>query len=297
MTLRVGNYIFYPAFFILLFVIFVLFFVGLFLFKLVKEKKAEKAENDKYRITQWQRKHVVRLCKDYLRDNSENEDYMDALERLERYISDSTYWNMDEMIDIEKNMVRNITLILFFTAQESYLVGDEDDAVMLLHTLDMVNGGPDNPDYEGGEYPWIGDDVDEMRNHQDMTEEETRTLHLWFSSVSTLASFVDPDLGKIAENSPAPSYCKRISQEEMEACMEDLVTIVDIRGLQPSNRDVVCKAVFFNTLIMLNGIFNSKDEGMEEILYVDEGRRYLIRSLTAAIDNQLYSDVVESIEY
>lgn len=300
MTVRIGNYIIYPAFFILIFAIFISIMIIMLAIHFIKERKEEHANDDSFKITEWQRKYVIRLCRDYMRDNEVSDEYEESINKLEKFILESTYWNLDELLEIDKNLVKNASLVLFFAAQDSYLLQQEDDAVLLLHTIDMMNGGPDNPDYFGGDYPWIGDEVQEMKNHKDMTDEEARTLYMWFSAVGDIASFVDEDLGKIPEASSAPQYCKRISQEEMETCAQDLLEIVDIRALKPENRDIVCKAMFCNILIMLNGIFmNRKEEDNnteEEILYIDEFRRYSIRSLTAAIDNQLYSDVIASID-
>jgi len=298
-TIRVGDYIIYPAFFVLLFALLILIAVVVFVVNLLRERKEEHSADDNYKITEWQRKHVVRLCRDYIKDNNMSE-YEDNINRLERYILDSTYWNLDEMLDIDDNIIKESTIVMFLAAQDSYLLKQYDDAVLLLNTIDIMNGGPDNPEYMGGEYPWIGEDIPEMRNHQDMTEEEVRTLHLYFSSIADLLSFVDKDLGKIPEDSPAPDYCKRITQKDMEECAGDLISIVDIRAIKPENREVLCKALFLNVSITLSGIFMGEekvlDEEGKEIRYVDEYRRYSIRALASAIDGQLYSDVIDSID-
>lgn len=295
-TIRVGDYILYPAFFVLLFLILIIMAGIIFAINMMKERREEHSTDDNYRITKWQRQHAVRLCKDYINDNGLGDEYGSVFDRLERYVLDSTYWNLDEMLDIDKDMVKKISIVMFLAAQESYILGNNDDAVLLLNTLDMINGGPDNPDYTGGDYPWIGEDVPEMRNHQDMSEEEARTLHLFFSAVGDLISFVDEDLGKIPEASSAPDFCKRITQQEMEACAEDLVSIVDIRAIKSESRDIVCKAMFLDVSIMIGGIFMSDNEDSKDIRYIDEYRRYSIRALAAAIDNQTYSEVIDSID-
>jgi hypothetical protein len=259
-----------------------------------KEKKQEEKVNDKYKITQWQRKYLCQLIKAYLKDNDLEDDFDYLMKDFEKYVKESTYWNLDELLELSDDMVKNITIILFEVAQESYSLRHFDDAVLVLHAIDFINGGMDNPDYFDGEYPWIGEDIPEMRNYQDMTDEEARTLYIYESAVEELYSFVDPDIDKIPEGENVLSFCKRLSKKDMEDAVTDLCGVIDILNLTDKTRDVTAKSLFNSISYLLGDIFN--EDGDNYVQYVDEYRRYQIRALASVIDKQLYSDVVASID-
>ena len=152
----------------------------------------------------------------------------------------------------------------------------------------------DNPDYYDGPYPWIGEDIPEMRNHQDMTDEEARTVYIYESAVEDLYSYVDDDLDKIPEKSDVLDFCKRLSKQDIQNASGDLCSIIDILEINTKTRDVVAKALFNSISTLLGSVFD--DEDSDNVKYMDEYRRYQIRALAAVIDNQLYSDVVDSID-
>lgn len=290
-TVRVGDYIIYPATFVLIFIVMVVIMLIVFFINRHKEKKMEKMNDDCFRITQWQRKHVGRLCKDYVKDN-EMGPFEDSIKKLDDFILNSTYWNPEEMLEIDKELIKNATYIMFFVAQESFELKQFDDAVLMLHAIDIMNGGPDNPDYFEGEYPWIGDEVPELKNSDEMSEEEMRTMHLYASALEDLVSFVDEDLGKIPESVSVPEFCKRLSLTDMNEAREDVYSAIDIHALQDETRDVIAKALFNSVSITWGEVL----DGTGQADSIDEYRRYPLRALAAAIDNQMYSEVIDSID-
>lgn len=294
MTVRIGNYIFYPAFFILIFGLFILLLITIAIVNILNNKKQENTINKQYEITTWQRKHLCRLMTEYVEDNNLKNACLDIISELRKYINDNKYWNLDELLEIDENLVQYSTLLLFEIAQQEYIDNHMDNAVLILHTIDFINGGMDNPVYFDGPYPWIGEDIPEMRNHQDMTDEEARTVYLYESAIEELYSYVDEDLEKIPEKSNVLDFCKRLSKQDIQNASGDLCSIIDILEINAKTRDVVAKALFNNISSLLGSIFDKDDEDC--VKYVDEYRRYQIRALAAIIDNQLYSDVVASID-
>ena len=292
--IRIGNYIFYPAFFILIGVIFIGVLVTIALINILNNKKQENNINEQYEITTWQRKHLCRLMMEYVEDNDLKNAFLDIISELRKYINDNKYWNLDELLEIDDNIVKYTTLLLFEIAKQEYIDNHNDNAVLILNTIDFINGGMDNPDYYDGPYPWIGEDIPEMRNHQDMTDEEARTVYIYESAVEDLYSYVDDDLDKIPEKSDVLDFCKRLSKQDMQNASGDLCSIIDILEINTKTRDVVAKALFNSISTLLGSVFD--DEDSDNVKYIDEYRRYQIRALAAVIDNQLYSDVVASID-
>lgn len=292
--IRIGNYIFYPAFFILIGVIFVGLLVVIALVNILNNKKQENNINEHYEITTWQRKHLCRLMTEYIEDNDLKNAFLDTISELRKYINDNKYWNLDELLEIDDNIVKYTTLLLFEIAKQEYVDNHNDNAVLILNAIDFINGGMDNPDYYDGPYPWIGEDIPEMRNHQDMTDEEARTVYIYESAVEDLYSYVDDDLDKIPEKSDVLDFCKRLSKQDIQNASGDLCSIIDILEINTKTRDVVAKALFNSISTLLGSVFD--DEDSDNVKYMDEYRRYQIRALAAVIDNQLYSDVVDSID-
>lgn len=291
MTVRIGDYVLYPAFFIAVFAVVIAIMAFLIIRNMIKERNGSKAADDSFRITQWQRKHVMRFYRNFSKDNGLENSWGRHDKALEDYILNSTYWNVDELLELDKDLVKESSMILFLVAQESFELKQMDDAVLLLHTIDMMNGGPDNIDFNDGEYPWIGPDVAELRNHEEMSDEEARLMHLYESALSDLYSFVDEDLEKIPEGLDLPTFCKRLSVHDMEDAAKDLYSCIDIHAFEPGTKDVITKAMFASVSIMMAGVFDEDD-----IEYLDEYRRYSIRALAAIIDGQLYSEVIDSID-
>lgn len=292
--IRIGNYIFYPAFFILIGAMFVALLIVIALVNILNNKKQENNINEHYEITTWQRKHLCRLMTEYIEDNDLKNAFLDTISKLRKYINDNKYWNLDELLEIDDNIVKYTTLLLFEIAKQEYLDNHNDNAVLILNAIDFINGGMDNPDYYDGPYPWIGEDIPEMRNHQDMTDEEARTVYIYESAVEDLYSYVDDDLDKIPEKSDVLDFCKRLSKQDIQNASGDLCSIIDILEINTRTRDVVAKALFNSISTLLGSVFD--DEDSDNVKYMDEYRRYQIRALAAVIDNQLYSDVVDSID-
>lgn len=295
MTVRVGDYILYPAFFILIGIIIIACVVLIVLLNVLKERKQINIVDKNFEITKWQRKYLCQFCRQYISDNELNDNIKEDVKKFEKYINESKYWNVDELLEIDENLVRNITTILFKFAMESYELRHYDDAVLIINAIDFINGGMDNPDYFDGDYPWIGEDIPEMRNHQDMTDEEARTIYLYESALEELYSFVDDDLDKIPEAADVLDFCKRISKQDMENASGDICSAIDILELNEKTRDIVAKALFNNISILIADIFFN-DDANENVKYIDEYRRYQLRALASVIDKQLYSDVVTSID-
>lgn len=297
MTVKIGNsaYILYPAFFIAIFCVIFLIIISLVLRNVIKERKQEKKVDEKYKITKWQKKYLLNLIDSYLEENNLHEFYDKYALELDDYMRENKYWNLDELLEIEiPDFVAYITLLLFEVAQTEFLSNRYDNAVLVLHSIDFINGGLDNPDFFEGEYPYIGEDIPEMKNHPDMTEEEARTLYLFESSIEELYSFVDPDIEKIPEDAMVLDFCKRISMKEMEDASGDICSVIDIAEVNTKSRTIAAKALFNHISILLGSVLAPESEDYAK--YVDEYRRYSIRALASAIDNQLYSDIIESID-
>ena len=290
MKIRLGNYdyIIYPAFFILLFAIFILFLVLLVIKNVLKEKKQENNVNKNYEITNWQKKYLGSLIENYLESKNYMDKYGYVLDLFNDYVSENKYWNVDELIELDNKFVQIITLLLFEISKGEYLNNHYDNSVLILHSMDFINGGMDNPDYFGGNYPWIGDDIPEMKNHADMTDEETRTIYMYYSAVESIFCLVDEDLEKIPENANVLDFCKRFSMHQIDSALIDISSVIDIKSLKKETRDIIAKSLFNNISFLLGEIFGDKNEESYS-QYVDEYRRYSIRALASAIDNQLYS--------
>lgn len=295
---QIGDYIIYPAFFILLIVIFVLLLVVIAIKNIVAEKKQEKTFYQFYKITKWQRKHLIEYMSEYLREHDVYETHEKVINQLQKYMDESKFWNVDELLEIDKGLVMYVSAILFEVAKENYIRDDIDGAVLILNAFDFINGGMEDEDtvLSGQQYQWIGSDIVEMRNSSEMTDEEARTLFIYDSAVIDLYDMIDPDLGKIPERAVAEEFCKRLTQSEIEDALDDIETVIDILALTDKSRDIIIKALFNKCSFLMGEIFGSTDEN-NKADYMDEYRRYTMRALAAAIDNQLYSDVIESISF
>ena len=294
MKIRIGNYIFYPAFFITVIAVIIIIIAVLIIKNIMKNKKQENSINKNYEITIWQRQHLIQLMNEYIKDNNIDATTLDIVSELNIYMKNSKYWNMDEIIEINEDIIPYSTLILFQIAINKYSDNNMNDAVLILHALDFINGGMDNPDYYEGEYPWIGEDIPELRNHKDMTEEEARTIYLYASAIEDILRLVDSDIGKIPENLDVLSFCKRLSQKDIENASGDIGSVIDFLEINQKTRDIAAKALFNNIIILLGDIFDKDSKNYEK--NIDEYRRYTLRALATAIDGQLYSDIIKSIE-
>jgi len=294
MKIQVGNYILYPAFFAIIFGIFISILIIIVIKNVVKNKKHEKFINKYYEISKWQRKY---LCS-YLRKLIEEHDYDEMLynyvDLLSQYMKNNKLWDLNKLLNIKDDFVPYITIMLFEISKSLYIDGDNDGAVLCLHTIDFMNGGMDNPDYFDGEYPWIGDEIPQQINNEEMSDEETRTLHLYISAVKDIYEYFDEDLEKIPESLQVDDFCKRLKTEDIFNACNDLYEIIDILEISDETRDVVIKALFNSLSVLIGSIFDNEDENYVE--YLDEYRRYQLRALISAIDKQLYSDVIASIE-
>lgn len=293
--IQVGDYILYPAFFVLCFGIFMAINIGIVVFIKVKENGGLKTNSKSlykyFVITKWQKKNIPVYLKEYRSKFELTDDEDKCCDLFLEYLDESKYWNVDELNELRPNLAKKISIIMYFMIKEAYLNKEKDKAILLIHAFDFINGGMEQESY-GKVYEWISEDVDMYRNHKEMSDEEARLLFLYISAVSDTMGFIDPDLEKIPEDVAVEDFCKRIKQSEYEDTMEALGLTVDVRNLKGPEVDVIVKSLLNNLYLMLSGIAEE-----DEIEYVDELRRYPIRALAAILDGGLYSDIIDSIEY
>lgn len=292
-SIPIGDnmYLIYPPALILFFIVFFAIAGSVAVVNILKNKKKENTAYKYYEITDWQRNKLMPLVK---RHNKIEDAYRGDVEWIQSYINKNKYWNIEEILEDapSSKTVMVMSIYMLEAAIGEYSLEHFNNAVLILHAVDFLNGGMDGDIYDG-DYQWIGDEIDSLKNHTDMTDEEARTLYLYASAVINLIDLCDEDLEKIPDEIDVEPFCKTLSLTDMELAADELDQVVDIHneGISDETRDVVSRGLFNNISILLAEILDDDD-----VKFMDEYRRYTLRALVACIDKQPYSEFIETVE-
>ena len=279
MRIELFGYYFYPAFFITLIGVPLLIVLTIILIRRLSERRQVYSTS---RITSWEKKYIPAILKKEKRE-AQNEHYEEILNGLIEYVEECTYWNSDELLEIDVDAIIILTSILFDEVKEQH-AEDPDKSVLLLHAIDNLNGGID---YDQGKH-WMADDMAQLNNHEKMGIDEAKALALCESSVErTIDEYVDLDSNKIPLITKAYNEMIGLTREDFGSALRDIEHCIDFTDMKEATYNIL-------ELTMIDLI--DKIITTQENDYFDGYYLSYFRTLASIIDRQLYDDILKTIE-
>lgn len=288
--IQIGDYLIYPALILLLIFIIVivtLFFIG---FMAVSKSSAKKSKRNIYTITSWQRNNLEDSL-DYANDCRELDsdvdqtysDYEEFIPEFIQYIKSHKYWNIDELKAINSSLPIKISYLLMQDVIASCFneeLEDVDRAILLLHTIDMINGGAE---MDGKKYLWMDNEIEETMG-TGMTPEESRMKTIFFWALDGIAEYFDED-GNITDDS-APSYIEKYTENDYEKAYGNLASKIKITDIDADTKEMIAAGL----------IDSLSDYMLCNQGEIDRITLCSIRSLACLLDGNDYSEILNSLK-
>lgn len=279
MRIELFGYYLYPAFFITIILVPIIIVGSIILIKRLIERKNVYNSS---KITSYEKKHIPPLIESE-KDVTDNEEYIKILDELEDYIKECTYWNIDELLEIDKDAIILLTSLLFDEVKENHKK-DPDKCVLLLHAIDVING---NYDYET-KSQWMADDMTELNNHYKMGADEAKLLFLCESSLERIIDmYVNIDSNKIPAITDAIPELIGTERENIASAMRDVEHCIDFTELKSATFNML----ELSLIDMLDNVINTQEKDFFDEFYIS-----YFRSLACIIDRQLYDNILKTIE-
>ena len=249
---------------------------------LIRRLKERRQVYSTSKITSWEKKYIPTILQKEKRE-AENEYYEEILEGLIEYIKDCTYWNTDELLEIDVDAIIILTSVLFDEIKKDH-IEDPDKCVLLLHAIDNINGGID---YDMG-HNWMANDMAQLNNHEKMGSDEAKVLALCESSVDrTINEYVDLDSNKIPLITKAYHEMIGLTREDFGSALRDIEHCIDFTDMKEATYNIL----ELTMIDLIDKIITTQEKD-----YFDEYYLSYFRTLACIIDRQLYDDILKTLE-
>lgn len=283
-TIRVGDYLIDGG---LLLVILIIFVVVTALFVSYMRGNKKKNVKNTYKITKWQKQEIPQTI-DFVKDEIPlMDEYIDEneeiLNQFKKFLRKNSVWDYDLLTAIAENTPFVLTNIIFQDAEFSLTqcADGAERALLLLHTIDMINGGPV---IDGKKVIWISEDIEEFPD-QGISSDESRLKSVLQAAIMRLVDEMDEETGKIDPDYDLPSYVKSYTLEDAQYALGDLIEEGGVFHIEEKTRKLIVHA-----LLMCIKTALIVDTGCLEPMNV-----IYLRALMCLLDKQLYDAISYSI--
>lgn len=283
------GYRFYPAFFILVgFILILLTFGGVFLFKFSRKKNNKQENNtEKMKVTEyissWQKRHLPVIIDNEIA-SSDNEEYINTLLEAKKYISTNTLWNKNKLLEINEGLVLILSDLFLNESLNAYREEDKDRAVLLLHSIDCING---TIECLNGRKEWITNEADKATNLIHLSEQEQRLMYIAFDAVNSISLLVDEKTGKIPGFAGVIDDLKRFTSVNFVDAKEAISECKSFTFISDYNKELIIYCLFQKAIEIMDKV---------NLSYYREFEIFTFRVLACMIDNQPYDDIIATIE-
>lgn len=279
MKIELFGYYLYPAFFITLIGIPLIFAILFISIRKIKEKRAVYSNSV---ITAWQKKHLVRIIDSNI-EKSDSSEFTEILEEAKDFIQTCKYWNNDEMIEINKDMIILLSVIFFEEVKNNYK-DNPDKCVLLLNAIDSMNGGV-NADLKKH---WMDDDFPTIENNEEMTVDETKLLCLCNTAVlRAMTNYINPDTQNIPKLTLAFKDLIGMETEDFGSVSRHILHCQDFRELKNSDYRIIAMCL----IDMIDEEFKKLRDDYFEPYYL-----CYFRALACVLDHNLYDYILDTLE-
>ena len=287
MYVRIGDYEVSIILFLIIGAVIIVVCGALYFFLRKGETRTSSVKGNYNAITKWQKEKLVLLIEEDVKSAEEVTDtYIEVTDRLQAYIRRQRFWDRDDISEIHPYALSILSSILLDNINYCILNKKNNNAVLLLQTLDYVNGGAP---YLNGRLDWLGEDLEEKRNHPSMSDYEARLLKIFEEGLAYVYEDFDEELDKIPEKADVPEELKQLDGDDFNSMFNELEECVDVSELKSETKRVISLGL------------NEKVQRI--ILTLDEELKYYnlyyVRALACATDPKytMYEDILESIDF
>ena len=277
MRVEVFGYYLYPLFFVYLFGIPLAITAAIILFKRFRASKAVYSINV---ITDWQKDNIPFILRKQVGVFTKTELVNDICD----YIQYNEYWNDDEMLEIDESIVMDSVKALLNEVYEVF-ISDPNKAVLILNTIDTMNGGLDLS--SGRITEWMDDALPGQGTDYGMTDSDAKLFVLMVSTVVRANDlYTRSGIDKIPAITDAIEELVGLSITQLDMVAERIEEASNFEDI--SDRDLyICKCCLMDHVLNLFKKYND--------ITINDYYLSYIRALACVLDKQSYPDIVSTI--
>lgn len=276
------GYRIYWTVFALILIIFAIVFILIRLFLYRKEAKAVY----KYSIiTDWQKKNIPDILRKRLDDFNEKD--QDNILRLCNYIENNYYWNDEEILEINENLVIDASFSLLNEISDLMINGlsveNKNRIVLLLTTIDFMNG---SLDFSSGKIDNWMDEALSDGGAPNKDKNVQRVIELLYSSVDRAGKYVDTMLNRVSYETDAFLPLKGMNLDEMADAIYEIVDKNDVKKVENKYLEIAALCLFDQ----INELLKNYKENTINNYYAS-----YLRAMAVSLDKNYYPEIIDTI--
>ena len=246
--------------------------IATILFMMVMGASNGKKKKNKtiYKITQWQKNNLPISLK-YVSEEIDNEparqycsEHNGTIEKFLQYISRSNSWDIKNLEHkVGENADYILSRILFYDIESclTEYVDETEKALLLSHSVDMINGGPES---HKKEIKWMYKGM-AAEADQGVTTEENQVKMVYENALEMMYGQFDEGSDEINPFYNVPFYVKELDKLSIEEAMTDLLSNPGIFSINRETKDIIIRGLLF----MLRESFKGESESLDttKIIY------------------------------
>lgn len=280
--IQIGNYYIYPAFWFLCIGIFV---GGVFIFSVILKIKQYIRETQFEKIKNWQRNNIVKILKAQIKESTEQEKILEQLLLILKS-KKIKKWTDEHFLKVNNLSKIILSKILFHWTKLCLISHYSTRAVLLLYTIDCINGGPI---YQGKKLMWMDSDLTPSSISFKIKGQETQLRGICETALDSLDEQIHQNQ-KAYETGETPEFQNSLLQgieiDQMNDAIDDFENTPSIFNIQSSTRELIKRYLIIQI-----------EEMWQEITEPTVGQYRLsyIRALACLEKNQPYPEIITEI--
>lgn len=261
----IGNYRFYPAFFVIFILLpSILIFIGYFLYDMRANKKYHKLNRIKGKY--------ISLSKSVLKENLYYEELIYFLENNSEFAPEESLGYGDDFVAV-------VTKDLF----KHFLTIYENDVIKATNILTLMDSLNVELNYEKSNIDWIGDDVEREMYFISMNEYDAKLENLFITSIDNKINLIEEGKMTISANTSVYPKLRQYSIHDMNDLVAELIRCKDMYSLDEELR-------LFITYCLIDDI--NKGLKLFDSGLLNSIRVYKIRALACILNNKSYDKII-----
>lgn len=239
-------------------------------------------------ISNWQKKYLPQIIDKEIENNNFDDDdsraYVSILEQVKAYIAAEKEWNPDKILAINENILVVLNDLFISNAIEFYGKGDNDSAVLLVHTIDCMHGTIANLN---NRFDWITNEVPKLEICALTSDVDKRVAYVAYNAVEQMKGFINPITHKVQRDFDLIDALKEYSESRFKESQNSLTNAKSLANITEYDREVIVYCLFERCRQVISEM---------PLTRFREFEIFPFRVLACFIDNQSYNDVLATIE-
>lgn len=265
--------------------IILVFFILFILKKIISYRRESKAVYSLSVITDWQRENIPSILRKRISESQDEDNIL----RLCNYIENNTYWNDEEILEIDEDLVMDATFMLLNEVGELMCedmgVKNKNRAILILVAIDFINGSLDLS--SGRIEEWMDDALPGETGDDSSKYSEQRAINLYASTLERVAdNYINHVIDAIPQITDAFLPLRGLTVDEFIDIFTETTELEDVYDINDKTANVIAYALYDQIAGLLE-----RYQGKTVNNYYSS----YIRALAVVLNKMTYPEIVSTI--